>query len=53
MLSVMEEVEDELDLVSSRERGGGLPGMGDGIGDPFLSFFGFLGILEDLVSLRE
>ena len=51
MLSVMEEEEDEVDLVSLRERGGGLPGMGEGSGDPF-HFERFLGILDvvDLVS---
>ena len=43
MLSVTNGVEEEEDLTTRGEDGGGLPGMGEGVGDIF--FFGFLGIV--------
>ena len=49
MSSVMDDEDDEVDLVSLSERGGGLPGMGDGTGDPVFFFERLLGILDVVV----
>ena len=53
MSSVMDDEEDEVDLVSLRERGGGLPGMAVGTGDPVFFFARLLGILDVVVLVYE
>ena len=53
MSSVIDDEEDEVDLVSLRVRGGGLPGMAVGTGDPVFFFVRLLGILDVVVLVYE